>query len=382
MLRCISRTRLHSINVNTHVVRALGASRHYRPTPGLQSKDRLFNSTPSHTASDDDSIDDTSTQPGTYASLTSKLDHCPPEADVSSLPVLEAHPPLSTLIPQQSAQHSTLPTFLTHARRTALSPTSTVYLGTRYEYLTQLHLRRLGLELIRVGKRGDGGVDLLGRWWLPNQVERSVQTKEGHEAGRSKLEEGQQGKGEEKKRIAPPIKVLVQCKRLNKKITPAVVREMEGAFRSAPVGWRGRDVVGLVVSGKPATKGVVDGMKRSERGLGWVCLEEVELESGVREGDADCEMEELELEGVGNLEDGIDMRERVDADTEAECKKPEYSIVQGKLRQILWNQKARELGLEGLDVVKQYAGAESDPHVDEIVLMWKGEKVGCLDLNS
>ena len=379
MLRCIGRTRLASNHVNIHVVSALSAPRHYGPTSDLLFQDRFFNSSPSHAAGDDDDLVSTSTQSGTYTSLTSKLDHYPSNPDIPSLSVREAHPPLSTLIPQQSTQHSSLHTFLTHARRTALSPTSTVYLGTRYEYLTQLHLRRLGLELIRVGKRGDGGVDLLGRWWLPSQVERSVQDEEGGDGGHANVEKGQQCE-EKEKRIAPPIKVLVQCKRLNKKITPAVVREMEGAFRSAPAGWRGGNVVGLVVSGKPATKGVIDGMKRSDKGLGWVCLEEVEVESAVGEYDADFVREEAER--AGDAEDVIEAREREHSDTDSEPERLEYSMVRGKLRQILWNQKARELGLEGLDVVKQYAGAASNPHTDEIVLMWKGERVGDVDLNS
>ena len=142
----------------------------------------------------------------------------------------------------------------------------------------------------------------------------------------------------------------------------------------------GREVVGLVVSGKPATKGVIDGMKRSEKGLGWVCLEEVEVEGAVGEDDSDCV--KGQSKGAGDAEDAIEAREREHVDTDAGRERLEYSMVRGKLRQILWNQKARELGLEGLDVVKQYAGAESDPHTDEIVLMWKGERIGDLDLNS
>ena len=47
-------------------------------------------------------------------------------------------------------------------------------------------------------------------------------------------------------------------------------------------------------------------------------------------------------------------------------------LLQGRIKQILWNQAARDLGLEGVDVVKRYdSGGE-----EEVVLMRGGRVWG------
>ena len=69
------------------------------------------------------------------------------------------------------------------------------------------------MSLKRVGGRGDGGIDLLGWWWVP-----------GGEAleGDGGSFEGEFGK--ERRRI----RVIAQCKAEKKKLGPGYVRELEG----------------------------------------------------------------------------------------------------------------------------------------------------------
>jgi hypothetical protein len=45
----------------------------------------------------------------------------------------------------------------------------------------------------------------------------------------------------------------------------------------------------------------------------------------------------------------------------------------GKILQMLWNRRAEQEGLEGIDVGLKYAGGERNEK--EVVLMWKGEPI-------
>ncbi|PWY74447.1 hypothetical protein BO70DRAFT_431308 [Aspergillus heteromorphus CBS 117.55] len=134
---------------------------------------------------------------------------------------------------------------------------ATTYIGTHYEYTIQTTLRHCALLLHRTGGRSDAGTDLLGTWHLPT-----------HEH---------------------PLRVLVQCKALKTKLGPNLVRELEGTFAQAPVGWRSRthshthtysgsgggggSVVGVLVSPREATRGVrgalakIPGMDQVERDM-------------------------------------------------------------------------------------------------------------------
>jgi Protein of unknown function (DUF2034) len=286
--------------------------------------------------------------------------------------------PLSTLIPRAvSSNHHTQETFLQQSQRTGLDPASTVFTGTRYEYLTLTSLRRLGIELVRIGGTGDKGVDLAGFWHLP-QWPSEKPLSSGHLSPTSETETDIQGG------LRETIKVVVQCKRISataraaKTLNPNAVRELEGAFRGAPSGWRGTTgadtVMGLLISTRSATKGVVESLKRSERPLGYILLEEVERESprtetasndaGLQEEDdgkeidTDVVLPEAPEELDSTFEDG-----KVAAN--------DYVLVEGRIKQILWNPKATELGLRGLDVVRRYT-TSADPSIqDEVVLMWQ-----------
>ncbi|KAG1884323.1 hypothetical protein F4604DRAFT_1732789 [Suillus subluteus] len=87
---------------------------------------------------------------------------------------------------------------------------STVARGTAFEeWSLQLLQDYFSMSLKRVGGKSDGGVDLLGWWWLPFTSD-SQSTP-----------------------ITPPrrrIRVLAQCKAEKKKFSPNYVREMEGVW--------------------------------------------------------------------------------------------------------------------------------------------------------
>jgi len=185
-----------------------------------------------------------------------------------------------------TSNHHDLPSFLEYASRTEIDPKSTTYVGTIYEYTVQSALERLGLSLKRVGGKSDNGIDLLGTWSLPSSPQ--------------------------------PLKVLVQCKALARKVGPSQIRELEGAFVGAPPGWRGTGVLGLLISQKSATKGVREALGRSRWPMGYVLC-------------------------------GAD----------------------GKILQMLWNRSAETCGLDGIGVGLKYSGGDHSER--EVVLMWKNE---------
>ncbi|KAH9990993.1 hypothetical protein BJV74DRAFT_772494 [Russula compacta] len=81
---------------------------------------------------------------------------------------------------------------------------STVHRGTAFEYRAlALLTQHLSMSLTRVGGSHDGGVDLIGWWWVPQP--RSWDT-----VNRRRL------------------RVLAQCKAEKRKMGPAYLRELEG----------------------------------------------------------------------------------------------------------------------------------------------------------
>lgn len=190
-----------------------------------------------------------------------------------------------------TANHSDLPSFLEYASRVNLDPQSTLYVGTHYEYTVQSALEGLGMSLKRIGGSSDYGIDLLGTWSLPS--------------------------------VPQPLKVLIQCKALGKKVQPYHARELEGTFVGAPQGWREPGVLGFLVSRKLATMGVRKAVGRSKWPMGYV---------------------------------------RCDAD--------------GKILQMLWNRRAEQGGLEGIGVGLKYTGG--DLNDKEAVLTWKGDVIAGL----
>lgn len=198
-----------------------------------------------------------------------------------------------------SQQHNDLTTFLSYAEHISLPETSTVHVGTHYEYTVLQTLRRYALSLDRIGGRDDAGIDLVGTWHLPER---------------------------ERERA---LRVLVQCKSLKTKLGPNVVRELEGTFRQAPVGWRTAETVGVLVSPREATKGVRDTLARSAYPLFWMMIER-----------------------------------------------------DGTLKQALWNARAEELGVGPLGVETRYGttvDAESGSVRKEMLLTWDGCDIPDMD---
>lgn len=142
------------------------------------------------------------------------------------------------LVQSGSTQHHDLTSFLKYAESNDLSKTSTVYVGTLYEYTAIESLKRFGFDLTRTGKASDLGIDLLGHWSVPS--------------------------------LPVPLRTLVQCKARSKKLHPENVRELEGAFSGAPAGWRGEGVLGFLVAAESATKGMRDALVRSKWPLGFM----------------------------------------------------------------------------------------------------------------
>ncbi|KXJ86115.1 hypothetical protein Micbo1qcDRAFT_168694 [Microdochium bolleyi] len=203
-----------------------------------------------------------------------------------------------------SIAHNDLSSYTAYAFRTGLDPSSTTYTGTHYEYTVAASLGRLGFDLRRVGGRSDGGIDLLGTWAVP-----SVATPvDGH--------------------APPPLRIILQCKafgpKQSSKVGPQHVRELEGAFVAAPPGWRGgstgkQGVVGVLVTQKPATKGVRDSLTRSRWPMAYMS-----------------------------------------------CTKD------GRVEQLLWNRQAEEQGLAGMGVAVQHSEGQAGEKVEELVLTWQG----------
>lgn len=255
--------------------------------------------------------------------------------------------PLRSLLPVHPS-HSSLSTYISHAERSALNPTRHTYLGTRYEYLAQASLSRIGFDLLRTGKTGDRGVDLAGWWYLlPPSPDASTS--------------------------AERLRVVVQCKRITgkRKLTPSVVREMDGAFLGAPAGWKGDAVSGIIVSTKPATKGVISALQSSKRALVWICLEEHDLqtnESAEVPSPSDTHVS-------GTTDSAQDSRSEDDTDDSEE--RHTYDSVSGRVTQLLYNNAARQMHLEGLDVVKKHhlAGETTSLSSDGIALVYRGQPV-------
>ena len=263
-------------------------------------------------------------------------------------------------------------------KRVKLSQSS-VYLGTRYEYLIQQHLTsNLGFSLTRIGGKGDGGVDLIGTWKVPGA---------GTGAG-----------GDE------TFKILVQAKRLttHRKPMPALMRELEGtlmgsrssralgqAFAAHQIRVRSQmsttplsesstksatkpgpkarstkspgklppdtlPTLGILITTRPLTNGIEKAMASSRRCLMYMCLEE-------------------------SLPTPSSTTTNSPTGTESD------PVPSTRIRQIAWNAAASRAGLEGYAVVTRYSDSDSDASADvagkgeamsgEATLMYQGRPV-------
>lgn len=220
-------------------------------------------------------------------------------------------PPLSQALPNPtpSSPHHSLASFLAYARRTSLSRKSSLYIGTRYEYLCQSALIRLSFrDLVRTGGRGDRGIDLQGQWSIPT--------------------------------LPFELPALVSCKASKDGVGPEIVRELEGT-----IGRKGG--VGVLMGRKEATKGVREALRRSAVGVMWVMVEEADS-----------------MEADGAVDDVAELREN---DEQAHEQMPV-----ARIRQILWNEKVETMGATGLGVGVRYFEDLSGKLEKEVCLTWKG----------
>jgi hypothetical protein len=139
-----------------------------------------------------------------------------------------------------SIYHNSLSSFLEYAKRKNLPANTTTYVGTHYEYTTALALLRLGFSLLRVGRKYDDGIDLIGHWVLAP--------------------------------LREPLRVIIQCKARSISVSPCHIRELEGSFLGQPPGWYNKDVLGLLVTPEKATKGTLKAIAASRWPLGFVMV--------------------------------------------------------------------------------------------------------------
>lgn len=263
--------------------------------------------------------------------------------------------------------HGSLSAFLAHAKRTNLDRTSTTFAGTFYEYATQSLLRRYGFELDRVGGRGDRGVDLRGVWKIATEDITA---------------------GEEQRKTQLKIPVIIQCKRLKSKVGPNLIRELEGALAG------GENTLGVLVGTRGATKGVREAMGRSRVGICWVMLEVGDGKGEKEEGEdkngeqvnskeqgMDGVLQSMKAELISRAPSSIQEMPLPSASPPPENTTESPPPQLGRVRQMLWNRAASDMGLEGLDVVMKYDGMrDEDGEVGrEVMLIWLGKSVEALD---
>lgn len=225
-------------------------------------------------------------------------------------------------LPALSLCHHNTSTSREHARPKPYSP---VHVGTSYEHLCARTLPRLEFQhLTRTGGAGDRGIDLLGQW-LPQSLQRAD---------------------------SPPLNVVVQCKARAQKAGPEVIRELEGALASAPGEWRGQDTIGVLCAKREVTPGVRDALRRSRRGVVWVMIEDLgEGKSHEDEGGDGDEMRDGDA-GIGK---GVEERK------------------DGRIKQILWNDRVQKLVGEGTGTGVVHMPGEAGGRMEtEILLSYNG----------
>ncbi|KAK9378341.1 uncharacterized protein V2V93DRAFT_376395 [Kockiozyma suomiensis] len=145
-----------------------------------------------------------------------------------------------------SASHWSLKSFFQYAENQQLSPQSTYYVGTLYEYVTLEALRsaaRMSLE--RCGGTGDEGVDLRGEMRIAN---------------------------------GSKIPVIVQCKSESKKPGVRHIRELEGACANSS-----QDTLAMLAAKWPITAAAQRTLLSSPRPMSFCLVTDYEEGGYIRQ---------------------------------------------------------------------------------------------------
>jgi len=154
--------------------------------------------------------------------------------------------------------HHDIPSFLKYAYTNNLSPTSTVFSGTLYEY-TVLHALSTRLPplitLNRSGGRGDYGIDLFGSWSPLSHI---------HNDPSSQASLSTNKNNNNNATPITTIPLLVQCKAVAT-TGPHIIRELEGALTN-----RSSSTMGILASTANCTPGIRRHIAISARALGFI----------------------------------------------------------------------------------------------------------------
>ena len=125
-----------------------------------------------------------------------------------------------------------------------------------------------------------------------------------------------------------------------------MIRELEGALAGAPGQWSGETTVGVLCARREVTAGVRDALRRSKRGVVWVMVEE---------------RDEVKEENT----DGRDM--------EAGEDKEDGEAREGRIKQVLWNDRVQKLVGEvtGTGVI-HIPGKDGGRMETEVLMSWNG----------
>lgn len=128
-----------------------------------------------------------------------------------------------------------------------------------------------------------------------------------------------------------------------------MIRELEGALAGAPGEWGGEDTIGVLCAKRAVTAGVRDALRRSKRGLVWVMVEDLDAAK----------------------EDGSGGRDEVEK--EAGVSKETKEGKGGRIKQVLWNDRAQKLVGEGTGTgVIHTPGEDVGRTETEVLLSWNG----------
>ncbi|KAG7663794.1 RRG7 [[Candida] subhashii] len=130
-----------------------------------------------------------------------------------------------------SSQIQNIQQFLEYAAKNGLDSKSTVFNGTIYELYVKQFLEK-GFhctEMIKVGGKGDEGVDLIGKWDLSYFHKKSIELFPGSKPGDESILNRVTPTNESNSDLSD-INVLVQCKNSKSKLKPNLIKELTGIF--------------------------------------------------------------------------------------------------------------------------------------------------------